>query len=189
MAYRVLNLGFPHTRQMPYFMHTLFGPGFRFFFFNLIFVLGLHLVVFETYSSVLRDFPFSYFIELWCWSLNSGLLNGKPIVQFSCLGNPYVPWICSPKTETEYMQCDFFSWISQIIQSTEKFENSLKEMRFLKGDTTDLLKYARNINSHFANKKCQDVIVMARNLMTSEIHNTVKVSGLQYSLYQETAYF
>ncbi|XP_037007220.2 centromere/kinetochore protein zw10 homolog [Artibeus jamaicensis] len=64
----------------------------------------------------------------------------------------------------------------EIIQSTEEFENALKEMRFLKGDTTDLLKYARNINSHFANKKCQDVIVAARNLMTSEIHNTVKIT-------------
>ncbi|XP_036921534.1 centromere/kinetochore protein zw10 homolog isoform X2 [Sturnira hondurensis] len=64
----------------------------------------------------------------------------------------------------------------EIIQSTEEFENALKEMRFLKGDTTDLLKYARNINSHFANKKCQDVIVTARNLMTSEIHNTVKIA-------------
>ena len=50
-------------------------------------------------------------------------------------------------------------------------------MSFLKGNTTDLLMYARNINSHFANKKCQDVIVAARNLMTSEIHNTVKVLG------------
>ncbi|XP_006890853.1 PREDICTED: centromere/kinetochore protein zw10 homolog isoform X2 [Elephantulus edwardii] len=64
----------------------------------------------------------------------------------------------------------------EIIQSTEEFENTLKKMRFLKGDTTDLLKYARNINSHFANKKCQDVIVAARNLMTSEIHNTVKIT-------------
>nr|XP_055162382.1 centromere/kinetochore protein zw10 homolog isoform X2 [Nyctereutes procyonoides] len=64
----------------------------------------------------------------------------------------------------------------KIIQSTEEFEKALKEMRFLKGDTTDLLKYARNINSHFANKKCQDVIVAARNLMTSEIHNTVKIT-------------
>ncbi|XP_050012336.1 centromere/kinetochore protein zw10 homolog [Alexandromys fortis] len=64
----------------------------------------------------------------------------------------------------------------EIIQSTEEFEKALKEMRFLKGDTTDLLKYARNINSHFANKKCQDVIVAARNLMTSEIHNTVKIA-------------
>nr|XP_004666520.1 centromere/kinetochore protein zw10 homolog [Jaculus jaculus] len=64
----------------------------------------------------------------------------------------------------------------EIIQSTEQFELSLKEMKFLKGDTTDLLKYARNINCHFANKKCQDVIVAARNLMTSEIHNTVKIT-------------
>uniref|UniRef100_A0A2I3HV93 Centromere/kinetochore protein zw10 homolog n=1 Tax=Nomascus leucogenys TaxID=61853 RepID=A0A2I3HV93_NOMLE len=70
----------------------------------------------------------------------------------------------------------------EIIQSTEEFENALKEMRFLKGDTTDLLKYARNINSHFANKKCQDVIVAARNLMTSEIHNTVKAVQLFYSV-------
>ncbi|KAM6295850.1 centromere/kinetochore protein zw10 homolog [Aegotheles albertisi] len=64
----------------------------------------------------------------------------------------------------------------EVIKSTEEFEKALKNMQFLKGDTTDLLKYARNVNSHFANKKCQDVIVAARNLMTSEIHNTVKVT-------------
>uniref|UniRef100_A0A672V7I0 Centromere/kinetochore protein zw10 homolog n=1 Tax=Strigops habroptila TaxID=2489341 RepID=A0A672V7I0_STRHB len=63
----------------------------------------------------------------------------------------------------------------EVIKSTEEFEKALKNMQFLKGDTTDLLKYARNVNSHFANKKCQDVIVAARNLMTSEIHNTVKI--------------
>ncbi|XP_074832959.1 centromere/kinetochore protein zw10 homolog isoform X2 [Carettochelys insculpta] len=64
----------------------------------------------------------------------------------------------------------------EVIKSTEEFEKSLKNMGFLKGDATDLLKYARNVNSHFANKKCQDVIVAARNLMTSEIHNTVKIT-------------
>ncbi|XP_028666136.1 centromere/kinetochore protein zw10 homolog [Erpetoichthys calabaricus] len=64
----------------------------------------------------------------------------------------------------------------EVIKDTEEFENNLKEMHFLKDCTTDLLKYARNVNSHFANKKCQDVIVAARNLMTSEIHNTVKLS-------------
>ncbi|NXN09957.1 ZW10 protein, partial [Indicator maculatus] len=64
----------------------------------------------------------------------------------------------------------------EVIQSTEDFEKALKDMKFLKGDVTDLLKYARNVNSHFANKKCQDVIVAARNLMTSEIHNTVKIT-------------
>uniref|UniRef100_A0A8C6JEF3 Centromere/kinetochore protein zw10 homolog n=1 Tax=Melopsittacus undulatus TaxID=13146 RepID=A0A8C6JEF3_MELUD len=64
----------------------------------------------------------------------------------------------------------------EVIKSTEEFEKALKNMQFLKEDTTDLLKYARNVNSHFANKKCQDVIVAARNLMTSEIHNTVKIT-------------
>ncbi|XP_014805105.1 PREDICTED: centromere/kinetochore protein zw10 homolog [Calidris pugnax] len=64
----------------------------------------------------------------------------------------------------------------EVIKSTEEFEKALKNMQFLKGDTTDLLEYARNVNSHFANKKCQDVIVAARNLMTSEIHNTVKIT-------------
>ncbi|KAM4646515.1 centromere/kinetochore protein zw10 homolog isoform 2-T2 [Amazona ochrocephala] len=64
----------------------------------------------------------------------------------------------------------------EVIKSTEEFEEALKNMQFLKGDTTDLLKYARNVNCHFANKKCQDVIVAARNLMTSEIHNTVKIT-------------
>ncbi|PIO23838.1 hypothetical protein AB205_0100420, partial [Aquarana catesbeiana] len=62
----------------------------------------------------------------------------------------------------------------EVIKATEDFENALKGMRYLKGDATELLKYARNVNAHFASKKCQDVIVIARNLMTSEIHNTVK---------------
>ncbi|XP_068096888.1 centromere/kinetochore protein zw10 homolog [Hyperolius riggenbachi] len=64
----------------------------------------------------------------------------------------------------------------EVIKATEEFENALKGMGYLKGDATELLKYARNINAHFASKKCQEVIVTARNLMTSEIHNTVKIS-------------
>ncbi|KAG8141637.1 hypothetical protein E2320_007226 [Naja naja] len=62
----------------------------------------------------------------------------------------------------------------EVIKATEDFEKALKDMKFLPEDSTDLLTYARNVNCHFANKKCQDVIVAARNLMTSEIHNTVK---------------
>ncbi|XP_007424635.1 centromere/kinetochore protein zw10 homolog [Python bivittatus] len=65
---------------------------------------------------------------------------------------------------------------TEVIKATEEFEKALKDMQFLKEDSTDLLTYARNVNCHFANKKCQDVIVSARNLMTSEIHNTVKVT-------------
>ncbi|KAJ8267083.1 hypothetical protein GJAV_G00138140 [Gymnothorax javanicus] len=65
---------------------------------------------------------------------------------------------------------------SAVIKETESFEKTLRDMQYLTGDSTDLLKYARNVNCHFASKKCQDVIVAARNLMTSEIHNTVKIS-------------
>ncbi|NXA74573.1 ZW10 protein, partial [Thryothorus ludovicianus] len=64
----------------------------------------------------------------------------------------------------------------EVIESTEEFEEALKQLQFLKEDRTALLKYACNVNSHFANKKCQDVIMAARSLMTSEIHNTVKIT-------------
>ncbi|XP_019729135.1 centromere/kinetochore protein zw10 homolog [Hippocampus comes] len=63
-----------------------------------------------------------------------------------------------------------------VIMETEEFETALKEMEFLPGESTDLLKYARDVNCHFASKKCKDVIVAARKLMTSELHNTIKVT-------------
>lgn len=63
-----------------------------------------------------------------------------------------------------------------VIKETEEFEQSLKEMGFLRENSKDLLKYVRNINCHFASKKCKDVIVAARKLMTSKMHNTVKIS-------------
>ncbi|KAJ0061891.1 hypothetical protein NL108_013754, partial [Boleophthalmus pectinirostris] len=65
---------------------------------------------------------------------------------------------------------------STVIKETEEFEKNLKEMEFLHGDCTELLKYARKINCHFASKKCRDVIVTARKLMTSKMHDTVKIS-------------
>uniref|UniRef100_A0A672ZE46 Centromere/kinetochore protein zw10 homolog n=1 Tax=Sphaeramia orbicularis TaxID=375764 RepID=A0A672ZE46_9TELE len=65
---------------------------------------------------------------------------------------------------------------STVIKETEEFEKSLKEMEYLQGDSTDLLKYARDVNCHFASKKCRDVIVAARTLMTSKMHNTVKIT-------------
>ncbi|XP_062309659.1 centromere/kinetochore protein zw10 homolog [Osmerus eperlanus] len=65
---------------------------------------------------------------------------------------------------------------SEVIQETEEFERSLRDMQFLSADSTELLRYARDVNSHFARKKCKDVIVAARTLMTSEMHNTVKIS-------------
>ena len=72
----------------------------------------------------------------------------------------------------------FLLYIFKVIKETEEFEKSLKEMEFLQGDSTDLLKYARDVNCHFASKKCKDVIVAARKLMTSKMHNTVKACVL-----------
>ncbi|XP_077360191.1 centromere/kinetochore protein zw10 homolog [Festucalex cinctus] len=63
-----------------------------------------------------------------------------------------------------------------VIKETREFEKALKEMDFLQGESTDLLKYALDVNCHFASKKCKDVIVAARKLMTSEMHNTVKIT-------------
>ncbi|XP_013879046.1 centromere/kinetochore protein zw10 homolog [Austrofundulus limnaeus] len=62
-----------------------------------------------------------------------------------------------------------------VIKETEEFEKALKHMEYLQRDSTDLLKYARDVNCHFASKKCRDVIVAARKLMTSKMHNTVKI--------------
>ncbi|XP_008426902.1 centromere/kinetochore protein zw10 homolog isoform X2 [Poecilia reticulata] len=63
-----------------------------------------------------------------------------------------------------------------VIKETEAFEEALKNVEYLQVDSTDLLKYARDVNCHFASKKCRDVIVAARKLMTSKMHNTVKIS-------------
>ncbi|XP_014882223.1 centromere/kinetochore protein zw10 homolog [Poecilia latipinna] len=76
-----------------------------------------------------------------------------------------------------------------VIKETEAFEEALKNMEYLQVDSTDLLKYARDVNCHFASKKCRDVIVAARKLMTSKMHNTVKVCIHQQSssgLHRET---
>ncbi|KAM9781301.1 centromere/kinetochore protein zw10 homolog isoform X2 [Syngnathus typhle] len=64
-----------------------------------------------------------------------------------------------------------------VIKETEEFEKALKEMEFLRDESTDLLKYARDVNCHFASKKCKDVMVAARQLMTAKMHNTVKITA------------
>lgn len=76
---------------------------------------------------------------------------------------------------TTFLLCICSLFVLKVIKETEEFEKSLKEMEYLQGDSTDLLKYARDVNCHFASKKCKDVIVAARKLMTSKMHNTVKV--------------
>ncbi|XP_077596631.1 centromere/kinetochore protein zw10 homolog [Stigmatopora nigra] len=64
----------------------------------------------------------------------------------------------------------------KVIKETEEFEKALVEMKFLQKESTNLLKYARDVNCHFANKKSLDVIVVARKLMLAQMHSTVKIT-------------
>ncbi|XP_006825102.1 centromere/kinetochore protein zw10 homolog [Saccoglossus kowalevskii] len=63
----------------------------------------------------------------------------------------------------------------EVIKATEEFEMKLAEWGFLTEGTSPLLTYARDVNVHFANKKCQDLIVKARSLMMTDLHNTVYI--------------
>ncbi|XP_070566782.1 centromere/kinetochore protein zw10 homolog [Ptychodera flava] len=63
----------------------------------------------------------------------------------------------------------------EVIQATEDFEKTLVKWGLLSKGTSPLLTYARDVNVHFANKKSQDLMVKARSLMISELHNTVDV--------------
>lgn len=67
---------------------------------------------------------------------------------------------------------DFQNDISLI----EYLNKRLVEIRFLPPHETALTDFVQNVNVLFANKKCQEILVKARNLMTSEMHNTVPVS-------------
>jgi len=63
-----------------------------------------------------------------------------------------------------------------VLTMTETFHSKLVEMKFIPESDTILLDFVQNVNVLFANKKCQEILVKARGLMTSEIHNTVLVS-------------
>lgn len=63
----------------------------------------------------------------------------------------------------------------KVITKTEYFQMNLVKLGFMEETDTALLEYAQNVNVLFANKKCQEILDSARQLMLSEIHNTVKV--------------
>ncbi|XP_071946639.1 centromere/kinetochore protein zw10 homolog [Antedon mediterranea] len=64
---------------------------------------------------------------------------------------------------------------NSVIRATEDFEKSLETLGFISAGASSLLSYAKDVNIHFANKKCRDIIVEARNLMKQDLHNTVVV--------------
>ena len=65
---------------------------------------------------------------------------------------------------------------NNVISQTEAFQQELVKLKFIGEENTTLYDYVCNVNVLFANKKCQQVLVDARVLMTSHIHNAVEVS-------------
>ncbi|XP_033112158.1 centromere/kinetochore protein zw10 homolog [Anneissia japonica] len=68
---------------------------------------------------------------------------------------------------------------NSVITATEEFEKSLAKLGFVSDDVTPLLSYAKDVNIHFANKKCRDILVESRNLMKQDLHNTVIVGVVE----------
>ncbi|XP_072044637.1 centromere/kinetochore protein zw10 homolog [Amphiura filiformis] len=62
-----------------------------------------------------------------------------------------------------------------VIEATQEFEKYLQQIGFIHELTSPLLSYARNVNLHFANRKCQEITIKARELMKKELHNTLFV--------------
>ncbi|XP_032228781.2 centromere/kinetochore protein zw10 homolog [Nematostella vectensis] len=63
----------------------------------------------------------------------------------------------------------------EVISQTEKFEEELHKLEIVDKLPSSLTKYAKDVGVHFGNKKCQDLLVTARDLMKDDIYNTVMV--------------
>ncbi|EDO33366.1 predicted protein [Nematostella vectensis] len=63
----------------------------------------------------------------------------------------------------------------EVISQTEKFEEELHQLEIVDKLPSSLTKYAKDVGVHFGNKKCQDLLVTARDLMKDDIYNTVMV--------------
>lgn len=64
-----------------------------------------------------------------------------------------------------------------IIKATEDFEAKLVSIGFIPQGTNNLTLYVKDVGINFGNKKCQDLLVAARDLMKDDIHNTVLVDS------------
>ncbi|XP_071164301.1 centromere/kinetochore protein zw10 homolog isoform X2 [Mytilus edulis] len=64
-----------------------------------------------------------------------------------------------------------------IVLMTDTVHYKWVEIHFIPPSNNVLVDFIQNINVLFANKKCQAILERARKLMTTEIHNTVKVSS------------
>ncbi|XP_072164025.1 centromere/kinetochore protein zw10 homolog [Diadema setosum] len=66
-----------------------------------------------------------------------------------------------------------------IFEATQKFEQSLQELGFIPDRGNPLTDFGKNVNIHFANKRCQELLVEARRLLQQELHNMVEVGQMK----------
>ncbi|XP_061173737.1 centromere/kinetochore protein zw10 homolog isoform X2 [Saccostrea echinata] len=71
---------------------------------------------------------------------------------------------------------DMSAFEADCVEPTKCFQETLVNMKFIPGDDNALEDFVKNIDVLFVNKKSQDILVRARELMKSELHNTVRVS-------------
>ena len=64
-----------------------------------------------------------------------------------------------------------------VISATKVFQEQLISFSFLEAGDTRLTDFVGNVNELFGNKQCQEILEKARKLMTSEIHNMVRVDN------------
>ncbi|KAK3747313.1 hypothetical protein QZH41_016941 [Actinostola sp. cb2023] len=104
----------------------------------------------------------------------------KPVQLFSLLGSFVWPVLSEdivkeclaksiPNTSAQLEK------YQEVITNTLEFEDKLKSLGFIKESPSSLTKYVKDISIHFGNKKCQDLLVTARDLMKDDIHNTIVI--------------
>ena len=71
---------------------------------------------------------------------------------------------------------DMTEFEGNCIEPTKAFQDILVNLKFIPEDDNALEDFVKNINVLFVNKKSQNILLQARDLMKSELHNTVKVS-------------
>ena len=63
-----------------------------------------------------------------------------------------------------------------VLNQVTVFNSELVAMNFTRETENALLDFTQNVGTLFANKKCQEILIKARKLMTENTHNTVLVS-------------
>lgn len=81
---------------------------------------------------------------------------------------------------------EFESFSDNTVEIINQFEGQLRKLGFIQETNTVLSSFVNDVDLLFANKKTQEILQKARVLMTSEIHNSVKVGSDQCSDFSDT---